>query len=142
MAPLQKRALYSLVIGILLACALIVVFITGGGITAFDQDPGLRVIVYILWIGVPIAYLILVNLTLKKPQQFDERDKLIMERAPRVQWKVTIFSLAAWVIALTEVYHEQGQMPLIYLTLIFISTLIVGTLALSLGIVLGYRSGQ
>jgi len=139
MAPLQKRALYSLVTGLVLACAIIVVFIAGGGITAFEKSPGFRTIVYILWIWVPLVYLVLVNVTLRKPQQVDERDRLIMGRAPKVQWAAAIFSLAAWVIVLTEVYHDQGQVPLIFITLIFLSTLIIGTLALSLGIVMGYR---
>jgi len=138
MAPLQKRALYSLVIGVVLAIALIVVFIAKGDVTTFDEDLGFRLIVYALWVGVPLAYLIVVNLTLRKPEQVDERDKMIMGRAPRVQWLAVIFSLAAWVIVLTELYWDQGQIPVIFLTLIFISTLIVSTLALSLGILIGY----
>jgi len=141
MAPLQKRALYSLAIGLLLAIALIVVFIAKGDVTTFDEDLGFRLIVYALWVGVPLAYLIVVNLTLRKPEQVDERDKMIMGRAPRVQWLAVIFSLAAWVIVLTELYWDQGQIPVIFLTLIFISTLIVSTLALSLGILIGYWRG-
>ncbi|MFC1909644.1 hypothetical protein ACFLXD_07405 [Chloroflexota bacterium] len=138
MAPLQKRSLYSLVIGVVLAIVLIVVFITKGDVTAFDEDQGFRLIVYALWIGVPLVYLIMVNLTLKKPRQIDERDRLIMDRAPRVQLLAVIFSLVAWVIVLTELYWDKGQVPVVFLTLIFISTLIVSTLALSLGILIGY----
>jgi len=138
MAPLQKRALYGLVIGVVFAIALIVIFITKG-VTTFDEDLGFRLIVYALWIGVPLAYLISVNLTLRKPGQVDERDRLIMGRAPRIQWLAVIFSLAAWVIVLTEVYWNQGQVPVIFLTLILISTLIVSTLAQSIGILIGYR---
>jgi len=140
MAPLQKRALYSLVIGVVLAIALILV-IVAKGVTTFDEDQGFRLIVYALWVGVPLVYLIVVNLTLKKPGQVDERDKLIMEKAPGVQILAVIFSLAAWMIILTEVYHEQGQIPVVFLTLIFISTLIVSTLAQSLGILIGYWKG-
>ena len=140
MAPLQKRAWYSLAIGLVLAIALIGLFIAKGNVTTFDEDLGFRLIVYALWIGVPLAYLIVVNLTLRKPEQVDERDKMIMGRAPRVQWLAVIFSLAAWIIVLTELYWDQGQVPVIYLTLIFISTLIVSTLAQSLGILIGYWS--
>jgi len=140
MAPLQKRALYSLVIGVACAIALIVVFVAKD-VTTFDEDLGFRVIVYVLWIGVPLAYLIVVNLTLRKPGQLDERDRLIMERAPQVQFLAVLFSLAAWVIVLTEAFREQGQVPIIYLTLIMISTLIVGTIAQSLGILIGYWRG-
>jgi len=141
MAPLQKRALYSLVIGIVMAIALIVVFIAKG-VTTFDEDLGFRLIVYALWVGVPLAYLIVVNLTVRKPGQVDERDRLIMGRAPTVQLLAVIFSLVAWVIVLTELYWDKGQVPVIYLTLIMISTLIISTIAQSAGILIGYwRAG-
>ena len=143
MAPLQKRALYSLGIGVVLAIALIMVFILKGDVTTFDEDLGFRLIVYALWVGVPLAYLIVVNLTLRKPGQVDERDKLIMGRAPRVQFLAVLFSLVAWVIVLTELYWDKGQVPVVFLTLIMISTLIISTLAQSLGILIGYwRMGR
>ena len=143
MAPLQKRALYSLGIGIALAIALIVVIIVKGDVTTFDEDLGFRLIVYAVWVGVPLAYLIVVNLTLRKPEQLDERDRLIMGRAPQVQLLAVMFSLVAWVIVLTEVFHDHGQVPVIYLIFIMISTLIISTLAQSLGILIGYwRMGR
>jgi hypothetical protein len=138
MAPLQKRALYSLLIGLVLTVALIAVFVIKGDVTAFDTDEGLRYIVYGVLIGVPLVYLILVNLTLRKPTQIDERDRLIMEKAPKVQLVAIFLTLAAWIIVLTEVYRDSGQIPLIFVTLIFISTLIISTLAQSLGILIGY----
>ena len=140
MAPLQKRALYSLLIGLALAIALIAVFVTRD-INTFHTNQGFRLIVDALWIGVPLVYLIAVYLTLRKPQ-IDERDKLIMERAPRIQFIAVLLSLAAWVIALTEAHWDQGQVPVVFLTLIFISTFIVGTLAHSLGILIGYWRGS
>ena len=79
MAPLQKRALYSLITGLVMAIALVVVFVTRD-INTFDTDLGFRLIVYALWIGVPLTYLISVNIMLRKPDQIDERDRLIMER--------------------------------------------------------------
>jgi len=139
MAPLQKRALYSLVIGLVLTMALIAVLVAQGDITAFDRDPNLRLIMYAVLIGVPLVYLILVNLTLRKPRQIDERDRLIIERSSRAQWLAVIFSLVAWTIALTEIYHDERQVPVAFLTLIFVSALIISPLAQSLGILLGYR---
>ena len=138
MAPLQKRALYSLVIGVILAIALSVVFIAKGNVTTFDEDLGFRLIVYALWIAVPLAYLMVVNLTLRKPEQLDERDRSILARAPKVQLLAVIISLLVWVIVLTEVYWDQGQIPVIFLYLIFMSVLIVSTLAQSIGILIGY----
>jgi uncharacterized membrane protein len=138
MAPLQKRALYSFVIGLVLTIALIAVFVAQGDITAFERDQNLRLIMYAVVIGVPLIYLILVNLTLRKPKQLDERDRLIIERSSRAQWLAVIFTLVAWTIALTEIYHDQGQVPIAFLKLIFTSTLIISALAHSLGILVGY----
>ena len=141
MAPLQKRALYSLGIGITLAIVLIIIVILKD-INTFDEDLGFRMIVYALWIGVPLSYLIVVNLTLRKPGQIDERDKLIMAKAPMVQYLAILFSLAAWTIALTEAFSDQGHVPVIYITLIMISTLIISTIAQSAGILIGYWRGS
>lgn len=140
MAPLQKRALYSLIIGFVLTVALVVVLVAQGNVTAFENDLNLRLIMYAVIIGVPLIYLILVHLTLRKPTQIDERDRLVMEKSSRAQWLAVIFSMAAWMIVLTEVYRDQGQVPVAFLNLIFISILIIGILAQSLGILLGYWS--
>jgi hypothetical protein len=138
MAPIQKRALISLFIGLALTIALIAVFVTRD-IDTFATDLGFRLIVYALWIGVPVVYLLLINLTrLSKLKQVDERDRLIMDRAPKIQWLTVIFTLAAWYVILNEVYWNQGQLPVVYLTLIFISILVVSSLAESLGILIGY----
>ncbi len=141
MAPLQKRAWYGLAIGIVFAIALIVVFIMKGGISTFTEDTGFRAIISVLWVGGLVANLILVNLTLRKPSLVDERDRLIMDRAPRIQWLAVLFSLVAWTIALTEIYWDAGQIPVIFLYLIFMSILIVSTLGQSIGILIGYWRG-
>jgi len=138
MAPLQKRALYSFVIGLVLTIALTAVLVAQGDIAAFEKDPNLRLIMYAVLIGVPLVYLILVNITLRKPTQVDERDRLIIERSSRAQWLAVIFSLVAWTIALTEIYRDQGQVPIAFLQLIFMSTLIISALAQSFGILVGY----
>ena len=137
MAPLQKRALYSLLIGLALATTLIVVFVTRD-INTFHTDQGFRLIVYALFIGIPLVYLILVNISLRKPTQVDERDRLIMEKSSKAQLWAVIFSLVAWTIALTEVYRDQGQVPFIFMNLTLMSALIISTLAQSLGILIGY----
>jgi len=138
MAPLQKRALFSLIIGVAFAIALIVVFLLENDITAFNRDGTLRWITYAALIGVPLSYLILIDLTLSKPTQLDERDRLILLRTGKIQYLAVIFSLAAWMISLTEIFQAQRQVPLVFLTLIFISTLIISTLAQSAGILIGY----
>jgi len=139
MAPLQKRALYGLIFGIVWAVAIIVVFIMRGGVNAFNVDVGFRLIVYGLWIGGLVVYLILFRMIMRKSGQFDERDKLIMDRAPRVQWWAVIIALVVWMITLSEVYHDVGQIPVVFLFLIFMSSLIVSMIAQSVGILVGYR---
>ena len=138
MAPLQKRALYSFVIGLVLAIVLIVVLVIQGDVTAFDRDPNIRYVMYAVLIGVPLVYGILCDLTLRRPTQIDERDRLIIEKSSRAQWLAVIFLLVAWTIALTEIYHDERQVPVAFLTLIFVSALIISPLAQSLGILLGY----
>ncbi len=140
MAPLQKRALYSLAVGIALAAAVVIVLLIQGDVTAFYDSLGSRMIMYAAVVGAPLIYLILVNISLRKPTQIDERDKLIIERSRNIQWLIVIFSLAAWTIGLTEANQGQGQIPVEYLNLIFMSILIISPLAQSLGIILGYWS--
>jgi hypothetical protein len=138
MAPLQKRALWGLIIGLAFAVAFTLVFVLMGGIDTFDKDQNFRIIIDVLWIGGLVANLIIINLTLRKPGMVDERDKLILERAPRVQWLAVIITLVAWTVALPEYYHDTGLVPSVFLYVVFMSVLIVSTLAQSLGILIGY----
>ncbi len=146
MAPLQKRAWYGLLIGLVFAIALVVVFIIKGGISLFEEDQGFRIVIDILWVGGLMVNLIVFDLTLRKPSMVDERDRLIMDRSSRVQWLSVVFLLVSWTIAISEIYHNQGQIPVIFLYIIFMSVLIISTLAQSLGILIGYwrmaRNGQ
>lgn len=138
MAPLQRRALFSLLGGLAVTIAFIAILVIQGDVIAFDSDQNIRLFMYAVMIGVPLIYLVLVNPILRKPGLVDERDRVIIERSSRTQYLAVIFLLAAWTITLTEIYREQGQVPIAFLNLIFISTLIVSTLAQSLGILLEY----
>ncbi len=61
-----------------------------------------------------------------------------MGKAPIIQlWAVSI-SLAVWSIALTEIYWDQGQIPVIFPYLILMSLFIVNVLSQSIGILIGY----
>lgn len=141
MAPLQKRALLSLIIGIIFTIAIILVFSIKGGVDTFDEDQGYRIIIDVLWIGALLASLLMTGITFRKPGQLDERDKLIMVRAQKVQLLAIIFSLAAWVVSLPEIYHSEGQIPVAFLYLIYMSTLLVMSLSQSVGILIGYWRG-
>ncbi len=138
MTPLQKRAWWGLGVGLVFAAAFALVFTFMGGIDTFDRDQNFRIIVDVLWIGGLVANLVIVNPGLRKPGQLDERDRLVLDRAPRLQWLAVVFTLVAWVIALSEVYHATHLIPAVYLYVMFMSVLIVSTLAQSLGILVGY----
>ena len=143
MTPLQKRSWYGLAIGVVWAIAIVVVFIAKGGVTAYTEDQGMRVILASLLIGGLLAYFIMMRLTLRKPGQVDERDRLILGRAPVVQLWAVFISLAVWSITLTEIYWDQEQIPVIFPYLILMSLFIVNVIAQSLGILIGYwRMGR
>jgi hypothetical protein len=93
---------------------------------------------YAAWIGVPLIYLVLVNPLLRKPAMVDERDRIIIMKSSRIQWMAVIFSLAAWTVTLTEIYHNQRQVPIAYITLIFFSVCVISMVAQSFGILIGY----
>lgn len=140
MAPLQKRALISLAVGLVIVAVVVVFLLTLGDITTFDDSLNTRMVMYAAIIGAPLIYLILVKISLRKPNQLDERDRLIMDRSSSVQFIFIILALAAWTIGLTEVFNDTRQVPVEYLNLIFMSILIISPLAQSLGIVAGYWS--
>ena len=143
MAPLQKRALWGLIVGLVFTIAFVLVFTLMGGIETFDQNQNFRLIIDALWISILLINLFTINTPLRKPYVVDERDRLIADRAPRIQWMAVVFTLVGWTIALTEIYHETGLVPYLFLYIIFMSVLIVSTLAQSLGILFGYwRMGR
>ena len=65
--------------------AFLLVFIFRGGIKTFDENQGFRIIIDILWVAGLIANGVIVNLTLRKPGMVDERDRLVLDRAFRIQ---------------------------------------------------------
>lgn len=139
MAPLQKRAWWGFGVGLAFAIAFVLVFVLMGGIENFDSNQGFRIIIDVLWVGGLVANLVILNITLRRPGMVDERDKAILERAPRIQWIAVLFTLVAWVIALNEVYHTTHLIPSAYLYVMFMSVLTVSTLAQCLGVIIGYR---
>ena len=139
MAPLQKRALYGLVLGIVWAITIVVVFIVNGGVSDFGNDTGFTLTLIGLFAGGLIANL----LVMRKPGQVDERDTLIMGRAPRVQLWAVFIALAVWTVGLTNFYRDEGQIPVDFPYLMLNSLFIVNVLAQSVGILIGYwRMGR
>jgi hypothetical protein len=138
MAPMQKRAWWGLGMGLALGLAFIIVFFTMGGVTEFDRNANFRITVDVLAISALVINLVIVNVPIRRKEIADERDRKIIEWAPRVQWMAVIFTLAAWTIGLTENYHQTGMIPAAYLYVVFLSTLVISTVAQTAGILIGY----
>jgi len=138
MAPLQRRALFGLLFGVVWIAAMMAVFLSKGGAQSFDQDADFRLLIDGLWIGGLLVYLALFATITRQRARFDERDKLIMDRSARAQWLAALFSLVAWIIGLSEFYRSEGQIPIVFLYIIFIFVLAIGSMAQSAGILIGY----
>jgi hypothetical protein len=122
-APLEKRAWWGL------------------GIT--HEDRPTRLIVLAIVIVGALAYAVLAHRTRLArgagEVMIDERDRMIIERAPAVQLYAVFIALAVWCIALTEVYWERGAIPVFYPYVMFWTTYAVGIIAWSVAVLVGYR---
>jgi hypothetical protein len=125
-----------------MSLAIAAVFIARG-VTSFDDDFVLRAITYVLCVGGLLVYAVTLRIKRRKPDSsevlVDERDKEIVRRATMVQVWAVLLSLFIWAIALTEAYWGQKSIPIIFVYLIAISSLIVNILAQAIGILIGYR---
>ena len=141
MAPLQKRALVSLIIGLTLTVVVVILFVTMGGVNAFANDDRTRHVLTALMVAmVLLTGLLGVPWMTRKGAgaDVDERDFAIVRRAPQVQLVAMMLTLAGWAIGLTEYYWDSGAIPIIWPYLMMWSVLIASTLAQSLGVLIGY----
>lgn len=141
MTPQQKRAWYGLAIGIIWSAALMAIFVIKGA-TTFDEDAGMRVTVYLLFAAGVLAYVAMLYITgwrmRKHGPIMDERDRLILRKVPVYQMFAVLLTLAAWAIALNEVYHEEKQVPVVFPWLMFYSAIIVNIVFASAGTLIAY----
>jgi hypothetical protein len=137
---LQERALAALVTGTLTLLIVAGMFI-GRGPEQYYTDDAMRVTVYLVFLAGLAVYGAAVLYTSWKYRGVprDERDEAVLHWAPTVQAPGMSLALAVWAIGLTETYWETGSVPIVYPMLIFVSTIVVGLLFRSLGIVIGYR---
>jgi len=141
MTPQQKRAWYGLAIGIVWSLALVAVFVAKGA-TTFDRDAGMRATVYLLFIAGILAYVAMLYITGWRMRRqgviMDERDRMILRKVPVYQMFAVLLTLAAWAIALSEVYYDQGQVPVVFTWLMFYSAIIVNIVFASAGTLIAY----
>jgi len=140
MAPLQKRAFYGLLVCILWAIALVVIFISKGGIDTFVVDQGFEALMVGTLVAGFLAYFITLLVTRGKRGEvnMDERDKAILAKARAAQLWSAMLTLAIWMVSLSRIYWEQGQVPVQYLYIIAMSTWIVVVVTENMGILIGY----
>ena len=141
LTPLQRRALGGLALGLALALS-VLGLLTVAGPQAYHNDLGVRLLFYALMIGGLMGYLLLMASTRRAIRRgkliIDERDQIILARAPAAQAVAVLGTVVVWTIALTEAYSGQGQIPIVFPTLIFWSSLVVYVVAYPIGILLGY----
>ena len=140
MAPLQKRAWLGLGIGVVTSAAILAVLIIKGA-TSFYDDNAMRWLITGLVVGMLVAWAVILAPSISGHGKalYDERDKAIIRRAQQVQLWGVIGLMVVWTIALTEVYWDQGQIPIVFPYLIFWSVMMVNMLSQSIGILIGYR---
>jgi H+/Cl- antiporter ClcA len=142
MAPLQKRAWLGLGIGVAASAAIVALLVTRGA-TSFNEDDETRWIFYALVLGMLIAWVVLLAPALRRSGRTrvfsDERDEVVIRRATQAQLCGTIGVVVAWSIALTEVYSDRGEIPIVFPNLIFWTVIVVNMLAQALGILINYR---
>ncbi len=140
---LQRRAWWGLAIsGLTLVAVTSILFSQGAA--AYWENDDLRLLVLGIFLGGLFAYVAVVLVALAKDEsdkRLDERDQLILRRAATTQVTMMILTLAAWLVVLPKMFHEQGAVPVVYLYLMFGSVILVALLGQSLGILIGYWIG-
>lgn len=111
------------------------------GVTAFHEEPTARFTFWLLLVGGIGIWALAWSYVRRRSGGIvvDERDRAILARSFSVESMLVLLSLVAWTIALTEVFWDEGSVPIAYLQLLFWTTFILGALGRSLGIILGYR---
>jgi len=143
MPTLQKRAWLALSIGIG-ALAIITAILSSKGATSYWVDDDLRLVILGIFMVGLLGSFGVTNLQLMRlrgRKQLDERDRAVLARAPTAQMTLVVLGVAAWVIGLTQHFHDEGTVPVVYLYLMFGSVILLMMIGQSLGILLGYWFG-
>ena len=138
--PLERLGWIGLAVTSCLGVGLIAL-VAVGGVNGFSGEGSMSTL-FNLMLLVGIGVWVFAWRRLRGPSGatvVDERDRAIQARSFAVESVLVILSLVTWTIALTEIYRDEGVLPLGYLQLIFWSTFILGAMGRTIGILLGYR---
>jgi hypothetical protein len=135
----QKRAWCDLALSIVWSVTLLPMFIIRGN-DAF-HDPGVTRLTLFILIAGGLAFWGVSYLTRPKPGEqveTDERDRLIMSKASKYQHAGVYLNVCLWAIWLWTSYEDEGQVPVMFMWLILLSTMLVSALFRSAGILISY----
>lgn len=138
--PLERLGWIGLIVTTIVAAGLAAISLTQGSSFFEDNKPARLLFWALILVGIGVwagAWYVIKKRS--GASVLDERDRAILARSFSVESVVVLLSLLAWTVTLTEVFGEEGAIPVGYLQLLFWSTFILGAFGRSLGIVLGYR---
>ena len=137
---MEKKAWVGLVISTIVGGGLAAIVAIGGAV-AFHEDAAYRLSFWALVVGGVIAWFAISAAMNRRSggMVIDERDRAILARSLSIESIVVLVSLVAWTVVLTEIFWDDGSVPLEYLQLLFWSTWISGIFGRALGVLLGYR---
>jgi len=142
--PLQVRAWWALGIALAVAVGLGLVVATRGA-ESWDASAGTRFAVYGLVLGGFAALGLLAEDTRRRIARgtlvLDERDETLLRAAPMAQVAALLVSQGVWTVVLTEAWRSEGAVPVVFLTVLFWSSIVVCMIALPLGVLVAARRG-
>jgi hypothetical protein len=145
---LQRNAWLGVAVGVA-TLGVITVLINIYGVAEYWNNDAFRLTIVGLFIAALFvsALLLLASTAARKdPKRFDERDRQVLAQAGTYQIGFVLVSLAIWLVALGQLFHAEGAVPMVYLYLMFGSIVMISFVGQAAGILLGYwlseRFGQ
>lgn len=141
---LQRNAWLGVAVGVA-ALGTIVVLINIYGVAEYWNNDSFRLVIVGLFIAALFvsALLLLASTTARKDsRRFDERDRQVLAQAGTYQIGFVLVSLAIWLVALGQLFHAEGAVPMVYLYLMFGSIVMISFIGQAAGILLGYWLGE
>lgn len=140
--PLQRLVQWAFAIAVALALLAAAIVMYHGPQVYWDNDRVRLTVMGVLFamMGVFVFVGIRTATWLQQGDAvIDEHDRAVMSHATTGQAGAILITLAVWQIGLAETYHGNGQVPMVFLYLIFWSCVVMALLSWLAGIVLGYR---
>lgn len=143
MSPSQKGAWCGLLVGVVTLATTSAIICANGAAEYWENDDLrlLAVMIFIVGIAAHAVVSNIFNIQAIWSKGEDEREGAIVSRSSIVQPPAILITLALWLINLTERFHDQGAVPVVYLYLMFGSIILVMMISQSVGVLLGHWIG-